>query len=255
MITIKENGMVDARELHKFVEVKTLYWDWVNRVIDYADLQEGKDFNSFLGESTGGRPSKKIEFTLDSAKEVCIVSATPKAKELRRWLISLSNQFENNELFNKEQILYLIDLKEFFKYVSNCKDARETHQKTFVEDYEGKRNPYAEFNVYRNYCLDLGKDKLNEKIKQYCIENHHITKAKTQVDKLALLDKYDILKNGVWDFLMSGRFEQEKAMKLANLVKDMAKREGAFIKRVNETNLIEDKENLPKIELPKLILQ
>ena len=56
MITIKENGMVDARELHKFVEVKTHFRGWIEDMVNHADLIKDKDFRTFFGISIGGRP-------------------------------------------------------------------------------------------------------------------------------------------------------------------------------------------------------
>ena len=38
------------------LEVKTQFKDWFKRMLEY-DFEEGKDFCSFLSESTGGRPA------------------------------------------------------------------------------------------------------------------------------------------------------------------------------------------------------
>lgn len=46
MIIIKENGMVDARDLHNFLEVKSPFHKFVELSIYNADLEEGKDFRN-----------------------------------------------------------------------------------------------------------------------------------------------------------------------------------------------------------------
>ena len=57
LITITTNEVgeptVLGRELHEFLGVKTLYKDWFPRMVEYG-FTEGKDFSSFLSESTGG---------------------------------------------------------------------------------------------------------------------------------------------------------------------------------------------------------
>lgn len=76
-----------ARELHKFLEVKTQFKDWIARRIEDFNFREGEDFCSDLGESSGGRPSKEYFLTLSMAKELCMVERTPKGKEARLYFI------------------------------------------------------------------------------------------------------------------------------------------------------------------------
>lgn len=71
-----------------------------------------------------------------------------------------------------------------------------------------------------------------------------------QHDKLALLNQYDILRNGVWDYLMASG-NNEQSMKLANLVRDMAKLEGVSLYRKNEDTLFSKKES--NIEIKQLM--
>lgn len=46
-----ERPTVSARELHEFLEVGTHFKDWFPRMCEYG-FEEGKDFCSFLSEST-----------------------------------------------------------------------------------------------------------------------------------------------------------------------------------------------------------
>lgn len=76
-----------ARELHKFLEVKTQFKDWIARRIEDFNFREGEDFCSDLSESSGGRPSKEYFLTLSMAKELCMVERMPKGKEARLYFI------------------------------------------------------------------------------------------------------------------------------------------------------------------------
>ena len=60
----EDRPTVSGRELHDALEVKTAYKDWFPRMCEYG-FEEGKDFSSFLSESTGGRPSTDHILTLD----------------------------------------------------------------------------------------------------------------------------------------------------------------------------------------------
>lgn len=64
---------VNARDLHAFLQVGTAFKDWIVRRMEEYGFQEGKDFCSFLSESSGGRPSKEYAVTIDMAKELSMV--------------------------------------------------------------------------------------------------------------------------------------------------------------------------------------
>ena len=63
LIKVTDDGQVNARDLHEFLEVKTDYNHWFPRMCEYGFV-EGKDFSSFLSGSTGGRPSEYHMITI-----------------------------------------------------------------------------------------------------------------------------------------------------------------------------------------------
>jgi anti-repressor protein len=85
--------LVNARELHVFLEVKTEFKDWMPRMLDYG-FEENKDFSSFLGESTGGRPSKEYALTLNTAKEISMIQRTDKGKQARQYFIACEEKLK-----------------------------------------------------------------------------------------------------------------------------------------------------------------
>ena len=77
----------NARDLHVFLEVATSFKDWiVRRIADYG-FEEGRDFCSFLSESSGGRPSKDYVVTLAMAKELAMVERNEKGKQARQYFL------------------------------------------------------------------------------------------------------------------------------------------------------------------------
>ena len=97
-ITTNEVGepTVLGRELHEFLEVKTLYKDWFPRMVEYG-FSEGKDFSSFLSESTGGRPSTDHFLTIDMAKEICMIQRTEVGKQARQYFIQVEKDYNSPE--------------------------------------------------------------------------------------------------------------------------------------------------------------
>lgn len=91
-----ERITVSARDLHEFLEVGAAYKDWFPRMCEYG-FEEGKDFCSFLSESTGGRPKHDAEITIDMAKELCMLQRNEKGKQARQYFIRLEKDWNSPE--------------------------------------------------------------------------------------------------------------------------------------------------------------
>ncbi|WP_186205927.1 antA/AntB antirepressor family protein [Burkholderia gladioli] len=87
----EEVQTVDARRLHKFLEVQTAFKDWITRRIEEYGFNEGEDFccsnlSSKPGQR-GGHNRREYHVTLDMAKELSMVERTEKGREARRYFI------------------------------------------------------------------------------------------------------------------------------------------------------------------------
>lgn len=91
-----ENPAVSGQKLHKAPEIKTAYKDWFPRMCEYG-FTEGKDFSSFLSESTGGRPAVDHQLTIPMAKEICMIQRSDKGKFFRQYFISVEEQWNSPE--------------------------------------------------------------------------------------------------------------------------------------------------------------
>lgn len=157
----------------------------------------------------------------------------------------LEEQKNSYELLNHQQILFLIRLKEVFKYVAHQTMIEDAHKDVFAAK-SGKANPFAEFHKWRNKILDISPQTINDRIKQYCIENRiALTNkflSKSKSEKILLLDSYESVRNAVWDFLnIQG---EVNALNLANLVGEMIRTEKGEVVRKNEDDLFRSKQDL-----------
>lgn len=91
-----EQPTVSARDLHDGLEIKTAFKDWFPRMCEYGFI-EGKDFCSKLSESTGGRPSKEYDITVDMAKQICMIQRTEKGKMYRQYFLDLEKAWNTPE--------------------------------------------------------------------------------------------------------------------------------------------------------------
>ena len=89
-----ENPTVSGRELHAKLKVATQYKDWFPRMCEYG-FKEGRDFCSFLSESTGGRPSTDHALSIPMAKELCMLQRSEMGREFRQYFIAVEEAWNS----------------------------------------------------------------------------------------------------------------------------------------------------------------
>jgi len=255
MLKINENNRINAMDIYSFVEVKTRFYTWLKRCIEYADLKENKDFITKMLESTGGRPGIDYEFTIDAAKEICIVSATSKAKELRRWLIGLSKQRDNLELVTVKEAAFAMKVVNCLKYIENQKEAYSIHKNSFVEENNDKINPkyiYAEFAKYRAKIVGWDKEKTDKAINEYLNEHSGYNRNRLLKEdiptKISIMDIGEAIRIAVLDILYSKNEDSTLAENFSILCKKLAKEMEIKPDKENNKNLFRDKEQIESVK-------
>ena len=102
LITIElkdDNAVVSARQLHKTLEVKTRFSQWVEQ--NFKMFQEGEDFTSVVGTSVVNngavREIQDYAVTLRMAEHLAMMSKTPKGYEVREYFIQVEKDFNSPE--------------------------------------------------------------------------------------------------------------------------------------------------------------
>lgn len=91
-----ENGelLVSARELHKGLEVKSRFNDWINNRIKKYDLIEDIDYTKILVECNRGQNMYDFILKIDCAKELSMVENNEKGKQIRRYFIECEKKLK-----------------------------------------------------------------------------------------------------------------------------------------------------------------
>jgi phage anti-repressor protein len=209
MINLNENNKILGDDLHSILESKLKdYSIWVKRKIQDADLISGKDFSTILSESSGGRPKTNYYFTIDAAKEICLLEKNKKGKELRRWLIGLSNQHESGLAFTAPQIEALIDLSKAMTLVSIQKEVEKKHFNIYNDKFTWYQHR-AELLGYETKDVIKAMQNVNKK--------HTSTRA-----SLMILDSNELIRIGVIDFMFAMGKSIEYSTNAGNLCKSIA---------------------------------
>ena len=96
--------LINARELHQRLQVKTLFKDWIKRRIEEYGFIDGEDFSSDLSKSAFGRPSIDYHITVDMAKELCMLERSELGRQARRYFINMEKQSKQLALQLQEQV-------------------------------------------------------------------------------------------------------------------------------------------------------
>ena len=89
--------VVNARDLHEFLESRKDFSSWIKDRIERYDLTENEDyvvFTEFGENSKGGRPKKEYALTLDAAKELSMVEGNEKGKQARKYFIACEKKLK-----------------------------------------------------------------------------------------------------------------------------------------------------------------
>lgn len=145
-----QEKLVDARELHEFLEVGDRFDQWIQRRIEKYGFVENLDFCTILCK-TEGRPRTDYILKLDMAKEIAMVENNAKGRVARRYfievekkyrqLVDISNLSPELQMFNhmfKAVANIEISQKQLEDQVNTIKDTIVTRDKNWRKDVNKK---------------------------------------------------------------------------------------------------------------------
>lgn len=166
-----DKQLVSARELHAFLESKKDFSDWIKGKIDAYGFQEDKDFTTFQGKSTGGRPTTEYAITIGMAKELGMVERNEKGKEARLYFIECENKLRESKLLApnlshleilQHSLQVLIDQDKRLKTVESKVDV------ILLEREEAKEELIAIERSSETPPEEKTRDKIRQLVNAYC---------------------------------------------------------------------------------------
>lgn len=208
LIKSEKGYVLSAKELHKELGIRKHFASWIKQSIERAFLEDGTDFISEKGKSTGGRPSIDYLLTKDSAIQIIIMSGGQFAKKLRDKVVELYNQHDTGLAFTSSQIEALMDLSKAMTLISIQKNVEKKHFAIYNDKYT--------WHKYRAALLGYDtKDVI--KAMQQVNKKHRTMRA-----SLMKLDAVELIRVGVVDFMKAMGKSDEYATNVGGLCKSMA---------------------------------
>lgn len=110
LITINDHGLVSARELHEFLEVKTKFTDWMLNKVKKYGFVEDEDFILVSEKKETNNPKNPYTeitdyaITIDMSKELSMVENNLKGKEARKYFIQVEKAWNSPEMIMKRAL-------------------------------------------------------------------------------------------------------------------------------------------------------
>lgn len=103
--------MIDYREVHERLKIKTPIHKWIKRMISRCDLIEGYDYVTEI-EDVGKTVRTNYKLSENAVKEICLIQNTKEGKLYRRYLIECEQKtkelIEQLERTNKLENSYCL---------------------------------------------------------------------------------------------------------------------------------------------------
>ncbi len=245
MINVKENNKISARDLYNGLEIKSRFATWMERAIEDYGFTEGLDYFPTMGKTTslGGRPTTEYDLTIDCAKELCLYGKSKKGKEYRKYLIGLSSQVDSHKLLNTKKAALAYKLINTFKFGEYQLEAENMHKESYRLSSRIKEDFHKLFANYRNDLLGINNRELKEgMIKAFESGMIHKVAAKNIRTRIMFLDRYQLIRNAVADYLICMGENTMDALNFADSVKEIAEFAQIEIRIKDEDTLFESKE-------------
>ena len=165
---------VNARKLHKFLEVGRDFTNWMKQRIEKYGFIKGEDFSPVLAKTPGkgGRPSTEYEISIDMAKELSMVENNDRGRQARKYFIEAEKRYRE-QLLEKQAP----PQEEPFEVMAarTIAMAQEKIKKLELENR-------TVTNVLKNYDVDedchLFRETLKKHFGRYCKDGVLLTQAK-----------------------------------------------------------------------------
>ncbi len=106
-----QTNAVNARELHKSLEIKKDFSDWVKAQISRAGLVKERDYITVPQKGVGGKfDSIEYILTLESAKHIAMMSQSKKGKEVRDYFIEIEKQYMLQSRGNSNELKAFVEI-------------------------------------------------------------------------------------------------------------------------------------------------
>jgi phage anti-repressor protein len=200
------------------------YSRWTKKNIENNRFFKQDKHWSFIhlkGEYSGrGKRAQDYYITVEFAKHLCMMADTEQGANYRDWLIGLEDAKDTKELLTTDEFLFIYRSIKALQSKLNRDEALRMHKHSRLGD-DSKGKDFANFWNYRNSLLGYTKHELEVRLKEQGIRAKHKDRS---IEKMLMrIDKDEIFRSSLIDFLIGKGSDDKNAVNLGNAAKRICK--------------------------------
>lgn len=223
LVSKKGTKVVTATNLHLALQLNNDHYltntkRWLSDIYEFSDgIRRPEKMKDYAPRKLKDQPIMDDYYlSIELAKLITLKSKSKVKKKYAKWLFSMEDKVENGELLTKEQVLSAMELAKAMRLMSNQISSERNHLKKYQLKNGGVANNWWK---YRESILGYSSDQLKKRLQR----TGESVRGKSQRQMLGRLDKYEMIRTGVIDFLMSMGKSDQYACKMGDLAKAFAK--------------------------------
>lgn len=222
LVSKKGTKVVTAANLHLALQLNNDHYlantkRWLSDIYEFSDgIRRPEKLKDYAPRKLKDQPIMEDYYlSVELAKLIALKSKSKVKKKYAKWLFAMEDKMENGELLTKEQVLSAMELAKAMRLMSNQLSSERNHLKKYKQKNEGEANNWWK---YRESILGYSVDELRNRFQRLGEK----PQGKSQRQMLFELDKYETIRTGVIDFLMSVGKSDQYACKMGDLAKAFA---------------------------------
>lgn len=209
----------------------------------------------FVDKSSGGRPRQNYWLSSDTAQELVMSSRCEKAREIKKSIIKLLDEHADGKWISVAQGKIMWEFLNEFKFIENQKKAEKIAIEHLSKHFVNNKYNYAMANKHRNQQLSYTTEQVRTEYEDFCKKNNmQIYKSLTKTQMTYYFNKYLLIRNAVWDFLIVKEYSNNP-IEISEFVCRIAEEWGVEIYPKNEDNLFQSQESNKDLEYSELEVQ
>jgi len=222
LISKKGTKVVTATSLHQALQLLDHHYatnvrKWLQDVYEFADgIRKPVKMQDYAPRKQQESPLiDDYYLSLELAKLITLHSNSKVKAKYAKWLLSMEEQPDRSELFDKEQITALMDLVRAMCSVSYQERCEQRHRRLYEE-----RNGGSSTYWWRHRAEIMGYS--TRELRELAQNSGKTFNGKTQRQLLMQVDPYEMIRVGVIDLFMAMGKNERYARSMGDLAKTLA---------------------------------
>lgn len=222
LISKKGTKVVTATNLHQALQLLDHHYatnarKWLQDVYEFSDgIRKPAKMQDYAPRKQNDAPLiDDFYLSLELAKLITLRSNSKVKAKYAKWLLSMEEQPDKSELFDKEQMVALLDLVRAMGSVSYQERCERRHQKVYEE-----RNGGSSTYWWKHRAEIMGYS--TRELRELAQNSGKTFNGKTQRQILMQVDPYEMIRVGVIDLFMAMGQHERYARTMGDLAKTLA---------------------------------